>query len=144
MDTYDKHNPWIRILVRLRVRQIVLLLAMFFFVVAAGRATFVWASGTAHSRIVCDEPSFDWGTANPGATVSHTFSIVNRGRAPLLITDVRTTCGCMLVSPPSEMVGIGESAPISVSLAVGHNAGNRQAWVLVESNDPRQPLLALR
>lgn len=40
------------------------------------------------------ETDWDFGTIKEGDKVSHTYRVVNTGEAPLIIQDVKPTCGC--------------------------------------------------
>ena len=46
------------------------------------------------AKITLEETDFNFGSVNEGDVVKHTFKLKNVGNQPLLITDIRTTCGC--------------------------------------------------
>lgn len=74
-------------------------------------------------KIVFVETEYDFGTVNEGDKVSHTFKFTNTGTVPLLISDVRSTCGCTVPKWPREAVPPGEQNKISV---VFDTAGKKQ------------------
>ena len=46
------------------------------------------------AKIVLEETDVNFGEVTEGAVVKHTFKFKNTGNQPLLISDIRTTCGC--------------------------------------------------
>lgn len=61
------------------------------------------------------EEEWDFGTINDGEVVSHTFKFANTGGAPLVISDVTTTCGCTVPKWPKDPVEPGKTGEIQVS-----------------------------
>lgn len=61
------------------------------------------------------EEEWDFGTINDGEVVSHTFKFANTGGAPLVISDVTTTCGCTVPVWPKDPVEPGKTGEIQVS-----------------------------
>jgi len=53
--------------------------------------------------------SYDFGTVKEGAEVKHTFVFENTGKAPLLISDARSTCGCTVPQWPKNPIPPGET-----------------------------------
>jgi len=93
--------------------------------------------------IVCEEPVYDFGRADAGSLVSHTWVVENRGGAPLHITRVQPGCGCTAARPSRERIPPGEQAQIEATLSLKNRRGGQKKWVLVESNDPDTPALTL-
>lgn len=52
----------------------------------------------------CPEPKYDWGTVFTGEEVVHSFPVVNKGDAPLIIKDVQETCSCTTVDFTKEIL----------------------------------------
>jgi Protein of unknown function (DUF1573) len=46
------------------------------------------------AKIVLEETDFNFGEVTEGAEVKHVYKFKNAGNQPLLISDIRTTCGC--------------------------------------------------
>ena len=44
--------------------------------------------------MILPEESFDFGTIEEGVQASHTFAVKNSGNQPLIISNVRPSCGC--------------------------------------------------
>ncbi|MDX1463730.1 MAG: DUF1573 domain-containing protein [Marinirhabdus sp.] len=61
-----------------------------------------------------DETVIDYGTIEKDADGHRTFSFTNVGEAPIVITEVKTSCGCTVASKPTGPVLPGERAEIGV------------------------------
>jgi len=95
-------------------------------------------------KIVCDQPSFDFGAAEPGAVINHEYEVRNDGGTTLEIRNVRASCGCTIVKPPANnMLKPGETAKIGASLNLAGRNGHQEKHVIVESNDPATPTMLL-
>jgi len=66
------------------------------------------------ARMTFEKTVYDFGEIKEGKTVEHTFKFVNDGKVPLLINDVRSTCGCTIPSWPKETVAPGKRGKIKV------------------------------
>ncbi len=66
------------------------------------------------AKMTFDKTVFDFGKIKEGKTVEHTFKFINNGKTPLLINDVRSTCGCTIPSWPKEAVDPGKKGKIKV------------------------------
>ncbi|MCB0553375.1 MAG: DUF1573 domain-containing protein [Phaeodactylibacter sp.] len=78
------------------------------------------------AKIEFEETSFDFGEVKEGAIVEHSFSFTNTGKAPLLINNARSTCGCTIPDWPKEPIPPGEKGEISVRFDT-HNKHNQQS-----------------
>lgn len=78
---------------------------------------------------------FDFGRIyeNKGKA-THTFSFTNEGNAPLLITNVRSTCGCTLPSWTKEPVLPGGKGEITVEFDPKNRLGNFHKTIQVQSS----------
>lgn len=94
-------------------------------------------------RLVCDEPVYDFGTADPSMPVEHTFVIRNEGDVTLEITRVHASCGCTVASISSQQVPPGGESKISARLILAGRSGPQQKTILIESNDPEKPQFTL-
>lgn len=74
------------------------------------------------AKISFDETEFNFGTVKEGAIVKHTFLFKNTGHVPLLISDVRTTCGCTVPTWNKSPIPVGATDKIEVSF----NTENKQ------------------
>lgn len=66
------------------------------------------------AKINFETEVFDFGTVDEGDVVEYTFSFVNRGNQPLMISTANSTCGCTIPEWPKEAIGPGERSEIHV------------------------------
>ncbi len=74
-------------------------------------------------------------------TVDHRFTLQNAGDQPLLIRDIKTSCGCTQAEISSREIPPGETATLDASLQSRNRQGKEQIRISVYSNDPNQPVL---
>jgi hypothetical protein len=58
------------------------------------------------------ETTFDFGKIKQGETVKHKFTITNTGPNPLILENVKPSCGCTALEWPKEPIAPGKSADI--------------------------------
>lgn len=75
----------------------------------------------------------DLGKIEQGKPVTKTFELSNTGEAPLIISNVQTSCGCTASEWPKEPVLPGESAKIKVTYSAA-SAGVFSKTITVTSN----------
>ncbi len=61
-----------------------------------------------------DETEFDFGTIEQGTPQEHTFTFTNTGKAPLVITNASSSCGCTVPTYTKEAVAPGEKGELLV------------------------------
>lgn len=61
-----------------------------------------------------EKESHDFGNIQQGKPVSHEFTFSNKGDAPIIISEVRPTCGCSVADYTKTPVKPGESGVIKV------------------------------
>jgi hypothetical protein len=54
------------------------------------------------------ETTFDFGKIKHGVPVTHEFSFVNKGSAPLVISSVQASCGCTVAEYSKDPIGPGQ------------------------------------
>jgi hypothetical protein len=110
------------------------------FGIAAGMGL---ANLLAEPRIVCDQPTFDFGSRDASEVVEHTFTLKNSGTTDLVISAIRPACGCTAAELTQSTIPPGESAKLSAKLTLAGRNGQVQKPILIESNDPANPALQL-
>ena len=85
-------------------------------------ATSTAAPVAAGPRLTFAEKSHDFGDIQQGDKVSHTFRFTNTGSQPLLISEVKTTCGCTATHWTKEPVAPGATGEVSATF---NSAGKR-------------------
>ncbi|WP_336065245.1 DUF1573 domain-containing protein [Mesoflavibacter sp. CH_XMU1404-2] len=66
------------------------------------------------AKIEFKETTIDYGTIEKGANGLRTFEFTNTGDAPLVISDVHSSCGCTVPKKPKEPIMPGETGEIEV------------------------------
>lgn len=101
--------------------------------------TFVFINGLVFAqngaKIVFDakDNTIDYGTVNKvDDTGLRSFEFTNTGDAPLIITNVLSTCGCTVPSKPTEPILPGKTGKIDVKYNM--STGPIRKTITVESN----------
>ncbi|APU67231.1 MAG: DUF1573 domain-containing protein [Bacteroidota bacterium] len=82
------------------------------------------AQATVYPEIQFDETEFDFGEIEKGTAVEHTFKFTNTGKAPLVITNATSSCGCTIPTyPKNETIQPGDSGELLVKY---NGSGNGQ------------------
>lgn len=71
------------------------------------------------------------------------FKYVNKGKTPIRITSVKSSCGCTAASTKKDEVGPGESGEVVATFHIGGRTGVQEKGITVESNDPSKPVMNL-
>lgn len=66
------------------------------------------------AEISFKEDTIDYGAITKGSDGLRVFEFTNTGDAPLIITDVKSTCGCTIPKKPTKPIAPGESSTIEV------------------------------
>jgi hypothetical protein len=95
----------------------------------------------------------DWGRVIPKANtgeqpkVTAELEFVNMGTEPLVMTEVRPSCGCTSAPLDKDTLAPGEKTLLRVSLNLPQQNGPIEKWITVRTNEPENQnvhLLALR
>lgn len=93
----------------------------------------VFAQSGAKIEFKDKDNTIDYGTVNKeddnGLRV---FEFTNTGDAPLIITDVKSSCGCTVPSKPTEPIQPGKTGKIEVKYNM--NTGPIRKTITVETN----------
>jgi hypothetical protein len=84
--------------------------------------------------ITFEETSFDFGDIYQDDKVEHVFAFENTGNAPLIITNVQTTCGCTASEWPREPIMPGQTANIKVNFDSKGKFGRQNKVISIISN----------
>lgn len=86
-----------------------------------------------------EETTWDFGTLEPGAEAKHIFTFTNRGKTPIVITAVRSSCGCTTPVWTREPVRKNKKGTITVRYNT-HIIGRFRKTVTVMSNAENSPV----
>ncbi|MEL6636004.1 MAG: DUF1573 domain-containing protein [Bacteroidota bacterium] len=98
-----------------------------------------------YARVSFAETVHNYGVIMEGDKVQHTFNFKNTGRADLLITDVKASCGCTQPSYPFVPIAPGETGQIAVVFDSKGKLGRQKNEIAVVTNArPRTHQLYLK
>lgn len=83
--------------------------------------------------------SYDFGDITQGDKVEYTFEFTNDGDAPLMISNVSTTCGCTASNWPREAISPGAKSKIDVTFNSRGKIGHQNKVITVISNASNNP-----
>lgn len=97
------------------------------------------------ARLTFEETEYDFGEIDEGGIVKHTFKFINTGKAPLLITHARSTCGCTIPEWPKEAIPAGGKGEIYVEFDTKGKGGYQGKPVTVTANTfPSQTVVTVK
>ena len=94
------------------------------------------------AKITFKTDTIDYGTIAKGSDGVRVFEFTNTGDAPLIITSVKSSCGCTIPKKPEDPVAPGESSTIEVKYDT-NRVGPIRRTVTVSSN-ASEPMVALK
>lgn len=80
------------------------------------------------------ETRHNFGAIEEGTQASHDFEFTNVGDEALVITNVRTSCGCTSPFWPREPIQPGETSKITAVYNSKNRAGSFNKTITIESN----------
>ncbi|HEX2395466.1 MAG TPA: DUF1573 domain-containing protein, partial [Bacteroidales bacterium] len=72
--------------------------------------------------------------------INHDFVFTNRGKTPIILNDVRTSCGCTVPEWPKEPILPGKTGKISVSFNPNGQSGSISKSIQIISNAVNSPV----
>jgi hypothetical protein len=90
-------------------------------------------------KVAFAESMFDFGDINQGDKVEHIFEFENIGNEALILSDVRTTCGCTAPEWPKEPIAPGATASVKVVFNSSGKMGIQNKVITVMSNAVNNP-----
>ncbi len=85
-------------------------------------------------KITFDEVVYDFGTIDQGESVEHKFKFKNTGKAPLVVSNARGSCGCTVPEWPKEPIAVGEQGEILVKFNSAGKKGPQNKSVTLTAN----------
>jgi len=87
-----------------------------------------------HTTVEWSRDSIFIGQVESGYIVFDSFTVKNTGKAPYIISDIKTACNCVVVARPEYPVMPGESAVIRIKFDSIGRAGSMVAGIVVYDN----------
>lgn len=91
-----------------------------------------------------DEEIIDYGTITQNDNGIRTFKFTNRGRAPIVISKVNTTCGCTIPTYPKQAILPGESGTIEIKYATNRVGTFSKTITVISNADEHQKKLRIK
>lgn len=85
-------------------------------------------------KIEFEVSTHEFGDIYQGDVVNHTFTFENKGTAPLVLTNVATTCGCTAPEWPREPIMPGESGEVLIKFNSTGKMGIQNKVITIFSN----------
>ena len=86
------------------------------------------------------ELKHDYGIIEQGGNGTYEFQFTNTGTEPLVLSNVRSSCGCTVPKWPREPINAGETASIEVKYNTTR-VGSFNKSITVYSNASEQPIV---
>jgi hypothetical protein len=104
---------------------------------------FLTACNSQTPQIALEMQSFEFGDVVNGTIAEKDISITNRGRAPLTLEEIATSCGCTTAEVNLTTIQPGESAVLHIEFDSGAHGpemtGELMREVFMRTNDPQSP-----
>ncbi len=91
-------------------------------------------------HLVCDEPLFDFGSRSNTEDVDHSCSLRNTGNAPVVVSRVRSGCGCTQAQLSQNTIEPGSNAVLNARLTLRGIVGVKRTNIYLHTNDPEKPV----
>ena len=80
------------------------------------------------------ETAYNFGEISEGPQVTHEFKFTNDGKEPLILSNVKASCGCTTPSWPKDPILPGKQATILVTYNTQGRPGNFNKSITITSN----------
>ncbi len=88
--------------------------------------------------------SIDYGKINQGSDGTRIFEFTNVGNAPLVIKDIKSTCGCAIPKKPEKPIMPGEKGQIEVSYDTKRIGGFSKAVTIISNAKTSRKMLKIK
>lgn len=85
-------------------------------------------------QITFEEEEYNFGDIHQGEKAEHVFAFENSGTEPLILSNVKTTCGCTATNWPRDPIAPGGTGEIKVVFNSAGKMGTQTKVVTVFSN----------
>ena len=96
------------------------------------------------AKIEFKDTTIDYGTVEKGADGVRVFEFTNTGDAPLIISKVKSTCGCTVPNYPKVPIAPGASSYIDVTFdSKGRTGKQSKAVTLTANTNPNRKVIRI-
>jgi uncharacterized cupredoxin-like copper-binding protein len=86
------------------------------------------------AKMTFEEAEFDFGEVKEGEVVTHVFKFTNTGKAPLVINNAQSTCGCTVPQWPKDPIDPGKSGEIKVEFNTKAKTDFQEKPITISAN----------
>ncbi len=127
------------------MKQVILLLVIVSTAISIKAQSALEKSDASIAEIQFMENTFNFGEILQGEIVQNVFEFENTGTEPLIITNVKGSCGCTVPSWPKEPILPGEKASLLVEFNSASKKGMQSKRVTITANtEPVNTYLTLK
>jgi hypothetical protein len=94
-------------------------------------------------KLVCDEPSYNFGKVDQSAVITNVFKIRNQGDLTFPLKFIHTSCGCTRGRLEKRMIGPGETAELTAVYRAENRRGKQKKALRVMPMNADKPALTL-
>ncbi|WP_027077730.1 DUF1573 domain-containing protein [Maribacter antarcticus] len=116
-------------------------LVLFLFV---GLLGFSLAAQDVAAKIEFKTETVDYGEITKGSDGIRVFEFTNTGKAPLIISDVRSSCGCTIPKKPKDPIMPGKTGEIQVKYDTNRVGPIRKAITVISNADTPTKVLKIK
>ena len=92
-----------------------------------------------------EKTEHDFGKVLQGEVVTYSFHFTNTGNAPLLISEVGSSCGCTVGDYPREPINPGKTGSIKVTYdSSGHHGFQSRNLTVMSNTNPAKTTLRIK
>lgn len=95
------------------------------------------------ARCVFEKESYDFGAVLQGQSVERSFRFQNKGTKALIITRVKSSCGCTFPELRRRHYKPGQRGELQVTFDSKSRVGPQNKIITIETNDPARPRIQL-
>lgn len=103
----------------------------------------IYAQGTT-AKIEFKSETIDYGEIAKGSDGVRVFEFTNTGTAPLVISDVKSSCGCTIPKKPEEPIMPGKTGEIQVKYDTKRVGPIRKAITVTSNADTPTKVLKIK
>jgi hypothetical protein len=92
-------------------------------------------------KIIVENVVHNFGKITEGKKIQFDFNFDNKGKNPLLIRKLKSSCGCTALGPVKDEIPGGESGKVSVTFDSTGKNGSQYHNITLVTNDPKMPVI---
>ena len=96
------------------------------------------------AKIEFKEETVDYGEIEKGSDGVRVFEFTNTGNSPLIISDVRSSCGCTIPKKPEDPIMPGKTGEIQVKYDTNRVGPSRKAITVTSNAETPTKILKIK